>query len=311
MKRCAFVLAIMVSRLAWAAPPRVVLADGDPELLRAIETSLRPWHFVIVVDPDTPGGPDAARQRAEQDGARFVVWRDGDQLVVFDHQTGVAERRPAQTGALDPTVAAAAALTVKTMMRLPPPGDDTAIATPVTPAVAEPGPELRLEVGADARFEASDAAARGALAAMLQPWHDAGWWFGVVGDFGTSASITGAGFKGDWKTWDALAAARYALRLGHTAWTFEPQLAAGLEHSTLEGTEQMMIPRDETALLFALRGGAIARYQLGRWSFAADVEVEGRPFTRTYTMSHSSAEIFEIPAFGVGAGVLVGTDLGL
>lgn len=313
MKRCAFVLAMLVSRIAVSAPPRVVLADGDPELLRAIETSLRPWHFVIVIDPETPGGPEAAKQRAEQDGARFVVWRDRDELVVFDHETGLAERRPAQTGALDPTVAAAAALTVKTMMRLPPPSqvqaDVAVIAT--APAVAAPGPELRLEVGTGARFEASDTAARVGLAAMLQPWHGSCWWFGVLGDLGTSDSITQASFKGDWQTWDVLAAARYAIELGHTAWTIEPQLAAGLEHSELDGTEQMMTPRFETALLLALRAGAAARYQLGRWSFAGVVEVEERPFTRTYTKTDSSAEIFEIPALGVGAGILVGTDLGL
>jgi len=301
MSRFVFVLALVLSRLAWAAPPRVVLADGDPELLRAVETSLRPWHFVIVVDPDMP--PSDAKHRAEQDGARFVVWRAGDQLVVFDHDTGLVEQRPAHAGALDPTGAAAAALTIKTMMRLPPPSDEMF-------AVAAPGPELRVEAGTGVHYEASDAELRGALAATLRPWHDLGWWFGVIGDVGTSDAIAQAGFKGTWQTWDVLLTARYAIDLGHSLW-LEPHVAAGIEHSSFEGTEQMGVQRDEPAILLGLRGGAIARYRLGRWSFAAAIDVIGRPFTQTYTMSRSSSEIFEIPALGLGAGVLVGADLGL
>ena len=301
MPRFVFVLAIVLSRLAWAGPPRVVLGDGDPELLRAVETSLRPWHFVIVVDPDMP--PTAAKQRAEQDGARFVVWREADQLVVLDHDSGLVERRPATSGALDPTAAAAAALTVKTMMRLPPPSDELY-------AALAPGPLLRVEAGGGATYDASNAGLRVAAAATLQPWRDQGWWLGVIGEVGTADSIVQAGFKGTWATWDVLATARYAFRLA-PAWTIEPHLAAGIEHSSFNGTEQMNTPRNDSAILPGLRAGVLVRFHVDRWSVAATVDVIGRVDTTTYIASHSSAEIFEIPTLAVGAGILVGTDLGL
>lgn len=88
----------------------VVLADSDPELLHAVESSLAPWKLTIVVDA-RPIDEATATRRADEAGARFVVWREGDQLVVYDRTTSAAERRPARTGAFDNVSAAAAALT--------------------------------------------------------------------------------------------------------------------------------------------------------------------------------------------------------
>jgi hypothetical protein len=312
IRTATFVLAIAIAQLADASPERVVLADADPELRRAVETSLRPWHLEVVVDAETPSDSTAARQRAEHDGARFVVWRDADQLVVFDDRTGVAERRPASAGAFDPTAAAAAALTVKTMMRLPPPPDgapsDPAVASAVVVPVAALGPELRFDLGTAARFQSSDTSLRGELATVIRPWPTAGWWLGAIGDVGTSENVVQASFKGTWNAWAVLAAARYAIDLA--PWSIEPWVGAGIERSALIGTEQQAAT-DDYATLFALRGGVIARYRIGRWSFAAQLELQELPSTPTYTMSHSSAEIFEIPAFAVGGGVLVGADLGM
>src|SRR5262249_7795558 len=105
---------------------RVVLADPDPELRRAVETSLKPWRIEDAVEAQPPPDESAANDRANESSARFVVWRDGSALVVFDHDSGSAERRTASSGAFDPVGAAAAALTVKTMMRLPPPPEEPA-----------------------------------------------------------------------------------------------------------------------------------------------------------------------------------------
>jgi hypothetical protein len=313
IRRAAFAIAIAVARLAAASPERVVLADADPELQHAVETSLRPYRFEVVVVADVPDSSDAAKQRAEHDGARFVVWRDADELVVFDDRTGVAERRHASTGAFDATGAAAAALSVKTMMRLPPPPDEqpssdaTSAAVAVATTVAEPGPLLRFELGTGARYQ-SATSLRGELDTMIRPWPAHGWWFGAIGDVGTSESVVQASFKGSWSSWALLAAARFAIDLH--PWSIEPWLGAGIERSALIGTEQQAAD-DDYATLFAVRGGVIGRYRIGRWSFAAQLEAQALPSTPTYTMSHSSAEVFEVPAFAFGGGILVGADLGM
>jgi hypothetical protein len=283
----------------------LVIAIG---LARAVEASLRPWHFEVVVDARTLGDADAARTRAERDRARFVVWRDGDQLVVFDDQSGVAERRPAQGGSFDAIGAAAAALTVKTMMRLPP-LDATAEATATSaPAPAAADPELRVDAGAGARIMSNATTMRFALHALVRPSPRSGWYVGALGELGTPESIDQASFKGTWRSWGVLATARYAIDVA--PWAIEPWVAAGVERSAMTGTEQQ-VARDEYATLFALEGGVIGRYRHGRWSVAAVLGAQALPSTPAYTMSHSSAQIFEIPAFGVDAGVLIGADLGL
>src|SRR5262249_31069387 len=141
-----------------------------------------------------------AEQRADADTARFVVWRDGEELVVYDRELGFTERRDSRSGTLDPPTAAAAALTIKTMMRLPPPPPETA---PPPPPEAEPAPgvELRLLAGIATRIARgtdTDVTTRFGGSAQLRPWSAWGWRIGVAGDVGTSTAIDRASFKGTW-----------------------------------------------------------------------------------------------------------------
>lgn len=101
---------------------RVLLADTDPELQRAVRAALAPWRLEVVIETEQrPTDATHAQAIGDAQTARFVVWREGTDLVVFDRERGEAEHRGAPSGALDPASAAAAALTVKTLMRLPPP----------------------------------------------------------------------------------------------------------------------------------------------------------------------------------------------
>ena len=287
-----------------------MLADGDPELRRAVEASLRPWRIEVVVDPTAPTDLASAEARADVSHARFVVWRDGAELVVYDRDGAALERRVAQAGAFDPLAAAAAALTVKTMMRLPPPAPDDAVPPAVTITAPPPpdrdGIELRFDGLLAARYEVgldSTVALRFGLRAMIRPWRDEAWRFGAVGDFGAAADVEQASFHGTWSNWGVLASASYEL-----PYDLEPWVALGIEHSSLDGKE-MATSRNESNQLFAMRGGVIWRYPLGAWSIGAGVTLEGIGGTVTYLKTGSSNAIFEVPGFSAVGTLVVGTDI--
>jgi hypothetical protein len=317
----ALVIVLAAARAGAAPPDRVLLADPDPELLHAVESSLAPWHLTVVIDSAVPRDDATAHARADVTGARFVVWREDDQLVVFDRDRAASERRPARKGAFDPVTAAAAALTVKTMMRLPPPPPDdggsiVAPPPPPPPHVDAPagGPELRFEAGVAARLAPGDggASARGELAVMVRPWSEHGWRFGARGDLGTSTQVDRSGFKGTWSDWAVLAAASWTYPRG--PWDLEPWLAAGVTRTTLDGAEAS-IPRTEEALLAAIRGGVVGRRRLGVVSVGLGVELAGVVGAPTYIrttggMGMGMPPVFETPSFSVVIGLVVAAELG-
>lgn len=291
-----------------ATDRRVVLADADPELRLAVEKSLRPWRIEVVIEPSAPSDLASAQIRADQDIARFVVWREGDELVVYDRQSGVSERRQAGAGRFDAIGASAAALTVKTMMRLPPLPPEEQVDTVVPPPPAPPiGLSFDASMGARYEHGLDDTVAlRFGVRAMVAPFGD-GWRFGAVGDFGAAADVAQASFKGGWSNWAVLAAVGYAIDLA--PWQLEPWIGAGAEHSDLSGTEAGD-PRQEARFLLALRGGAILRYPIGAWRVGAALTIETLASTQTYTkLENGNAQVFEIPPLGVVAGVTIGAEL--
>jgi hypothetical protein len=300
---CLLLAVVVIAEVAHAAPnDRVVLADPDPELLRAVTTTLAPWRFEIVVDPDPPANTSEAQQRAEQRSARFVVWRRDGDLVVFDRERGAAEHREGRVGALDPIDAAAAALTVKTLMRLPPPE-----APGVPPPIGTPGTTLRLQLGSAARFNAVATGARFAGIASIRPW-TTGLGFGVAGDLGTAADVEQSGFRGSWSDWAVLAVVSWTHE--RAPWRIEPFVAAGILRSALDGVAMMEVI-DQQDVVGAVRGGVHGAWAWNRFSVGISLAVEGVTSTPTYTKAGASAEIFEVPAIGVVAGLFVAVDLGL
>jgi len=315
MLRAGWLSVVVVGWLATAAigepvaRQRVVLADLDPELRHAMEQSLAPWHLQVVVESMAPDNTAAAEQRADIDTARFVVWRDADQLIVYDRELGSVERRDSRAGVLDPPTAAAAALTIKTMMRLPPPADEPIALPAPVPVAAEPASLVRIQARVSTRVAPGDATAvtaRVGGTATLRPWPAWGWRFGISGDGGSSTSVSRAGFKGAWSEWSLAAVASWASVFG--AWQLEPDAGFGLRRSTLDGTE-MSAARTETATLMTVRGGLWVCRRYARWTFGVGVHGDATLGAPTYTKLGAAAEIFRVPGVAVELGLGVAIDL--
>jgi hypothetical protein len=293
-----------------AARQRVVLADPDPELRHAMEQALAPWHLEIVIEGPSPTDTAMAQERADADTARFVVWRKGDELVVYDRELGFTEQRSCQAGVLDPPAAAAAALTIKTMMRLPPPPPPSEAVPPASPE----GPvgssfEVRLQAAIATRITHGNdtrITARFGGAAEIRPWAGSGWRFGVAGDSGTATAVSQASFKGTWSEWTAFGLVSWTYLRG--AWEFEPHAGAGIRRSRLDGSETTGV-HNERATLPSARGGLWVRGRVSRWTFGAALDVDGSFGTPTYSKTGAPAEIFQVPGVGAELGAVVAVDL--
>jgi hypothetical protein len=307
----ALIVAAALPVVAAAAPQprlRVVLADPDPELRRAMELALAPYRLEVVIEGAAPRDASLAEERAVADTARFVVWRDGGELVVYDRETGTTERRASQAGVLDPPTAAAAALTIKTMMRLPPPPPPEEIAA--APAAPGPGIEFRVQVGIASRIprgsEDATTTARLAGAVAIRPWPGAGLRIGVAADGGGAIDVDRAAFKGTWSDWAALGFVSWTLARGMIE--IEPLVGFGVRRSTLDG-EQMKEPRTETATLATARGGVAARLRHARLTVGATLAIDAVFGTPTYTKIDQPAEVFQVPGGAVELGGVIAIDL--
>jgi len=320
VRSCVALACLVAPAVAVAAPGRVLVADSDPELVHAIESSLAPWRLTVVADP-AAGDP---AERAARANARFAVWREGSVLVVLDRDLGTTERRPARSGALGPVDAAAAALTVKTMMRLPPPPPLVEPSSPpplVTPAVVVTSPpppvargaSLRISAELGGRVEDRDRGApgmrvRGAL--LVRPWADRGWRFGALIDGGPSAEVKGAGFEGTWNDLAAIALASWSTPIG-SQFSIEPAIGVGVAYRVLDGTVGQAAQHDSEVDTRALASLAVRR-SFGTFSIAAALSGETTPGTSTYTKEQgmSEAVIFEPPRIALALTVGVAVDLG-
>jgi hypothetical protein len=319
MIRIAGILVVLTAVAAADPPHRVLVADRDPELVRAIETSLAPWRIAVVTDPTVPD-ESQAHVRADAAEAQFIVWRERDQLVVFDREHGTTERRAARAGAFDPVGAAAAALTVKTMLRLPPLETVTPAPDPISearttgPTAADRGIEVRLQLGAGGRMtrgSQTDLGGRAQTTLMVRPWAPRAWRFGVGADLGTSIDVSRAGFQGTWRDWAVHGVISWSTRAG-TSLEVEPWIAAGVSRSIFHGDIGQMT-RDETATLPSFQGGATVRWPVGMWSIGASLGVDALVGTPTYTKQQGMgmpATIFEVPAFAMVLGLVAAVELG-
>lgn len=295
-----FALGVPVA--AQPASPRLVLAIDDVELRRAFDAELAPWH-VTIVTARVPADATDAEAIASSNHARYIVWRERDDLVVYDLELRLAARRKTSAGAFDTTSAASAAASVKTLLRLPP---LEAAAVPSSTAAVDSRIGLRLELDAAARRAASTEARFGAHA-MLRPWRSRGWWFGIAGELGTSTNIQNAGFKGSWSDWSVLATAAYSFELT-SMWALDPFVGIGVTHSVLDGSEQMSALDDTTALL-ELQAGIIARAHIGRWSAGGGVWGGFLASPPTYTTTQGNAMVFAVPTYELTLGIVIGTEI--
>jgi hypothetical protein len=297
------VLVVIALSTATAHADRVIIADSDPELLRAVTTTLAPWKLEVVVEDTAPTNTGEAEARAKAREARFVVWRRDGDLVVFDRERGAAEHREGTQGELDPASAMAAALTVKTLMRLPPPD-----AIGVAPL--QSGPELRVQTmiaSRVARGSTTELGGRFAAAVLVRPWGRRGFRFGIAGELGTSADVDETSFKGTWADYSVLALASYTQTLRRIE--LEQYVGGGVTRSSFDGVEASM-ERSESATLGTLRAGFAVRWRFGAWTVGPAAELDVFLGTPTYAKLVGVGDVFEVPAFAVSVGVLGAIDFG-
>jgi hypothetical protein len=234
------------------------------------------------------------------------VWRSGAELIVFDRESGLEEHRGAPSGALDAVDAAAAALTVKTLMRLPPP--ETVNATPAV----EGGAEVRLQAGLATRIaHGSETSFSGRFlgSASLRPSARIGLRFGVAIEIGTASDVGQFGFRGTWTDWSVVGLASWSFATS-PRWELEPYVGGGVARSAVTGIV-MQDAFDDTATLGIACAGVWVRRRLAMWTLGAGVGAELRPGTPTYTRTGGSGQtIFDVPAFGVEIGVVASADFG-
>jgi len=306
------VVLVLLHGIAIAGPSRVVVADPDPELRRAIESALRPWKIEVVVEPAAPADETQARANADASRAQFVVWRSAADLVVYDRQRDASDRRPSRLGSLDPVTAATVALTVKTLLRLPPLDPvttDAPAATASAPSSVDAGTGFGVEAGGALRVahgSETDVGGRASLALRIQPARSLGLRLALAGDVGTTTDVNHAGFKGTATDWAVLGGVGWRFPTG--AWELEPELGLGLQRSSLAGTETSGTQRDEHAISAVVRGAVAVRRRLGRWTMGAAVGVDAFLGTPTYTRS-TGPTIYDAPTFAMVLGLLVGAEI--
>lgn len=307
MLRGLVVLLAVAAEVQAAPATRVIVAANDPELVSALETTLAPWHFeVVVIDSAiTIDSTAAAEREATARQARFVVWRRDPELIVFDAERGSAEHRDGPTGPLDAASAIAAALTVKTLMRLPPP-DDTRL-----PGQSTFGARISVDVGGRAAFGSTTlVGGRLALAVAIRPWAPQ-LRVGLLGEVGTAATVDAASFHGDWSDYCALAFASWTRARDRLE--LSPMFGLGVVRSTLDGREGGMggqDPRTESATQFALRAAVAVHYRLGSIRVGPELGIDARLGSPTYVRRQGAETLFRVPSLAVSLGLAGAVDFG-
>lgn len=297
----ALVIVMLASAIAHADPKRVLVADPDAELVHAIEVTLQPWKMVVVAEPAIE--PSLVSTRAVDADAQFIVWRDQNELVVYDRERDVTERRPARAGAMDPVGAASAALTVKTMMRLPDPPEETApVPTTTTttsvvttaPVTTDDADVFRIEAGVGIDTEA---ALRAMFGATYRPTRFA---LRVGAAFElANQSIDQAGFKGEARDYAGLALATWPIPV--RSFELTPWIGGGLMVDIVDGKHGQEM-RHETAYVPTLRTGlAFWWWHSMGWGLGLTANASYGIGTPTYMRDPdkpTKAVIYDMPTFG-------------
>jgi hypothetical protein len=259
------VLALLfVASVARADARRVAVVGNDPALKKAMSVALSPWSIhVVAVDSPTPASslPRAAHEAnavAHRFDAAGVVWittTDGEAaLWAYDAATEQVVSRPlASSPPFDAPTAAAAALTVKTLLRsstvAPPeerlgaevtrksdaiessPAHEAPGAAEATVAERKPRSHAQLEMGGAARALAGDVDARLALGGAI--------FFGTVGvgmsfRFGPGLGVDEARFRGRFDEIGVAPSFRLKLALGGPL-TLEPRASGTVHFTRIDG----------------------------------------------------------------------------
>ncbi len=278
----------VVAIAAWFAPAAgetLVMVSPPAELDSAVRASLAPWRVKIIVIDMASGTP---AELALTQGAGFVVWRDQDELVLWNAGGGVGERRGIPPD-LDDASAAALALSIKTWMNLgapPPPeaaGDSITDAGGTSDAVEPVGPEgtggphadvlpaprvppplprLRVDAATGVRSNTGDHGRtdmRLGLAAAARVWRlDAV----LAVELGPSHAARPENGSGDMSMIAFGLHARYPLVLTPSL-VAAPGLGVVMEHTTFNGLDEMSRAVTDSDLSVGFDAGGVIEWRRG------------------------------------------------
>ncbi|MDB4936238.1 MAG: hypothetical protein JWP87_3210 [Labilithrix sp.] len=334
--------------------PVLVIGGGAP-FRDALTVALSPWDLrVVPLDsapprPVMPRAADEARALARDAGASGVVWVAQDQsepsLWVYDASTDqVVTRKIATAPPFDAPTAAAAALSVKTLLRsstVAPPAER--IGAPVSPPsapAASPSPSppspvppstrsyadangaaeastrvapmtdaaLRVELEGAGRAVASQVDAR--LGAGLSAWIGARRNVGlaVAGTFGPGLSIDAARFSGRFVEVAVSPSARFRLPVGRH-FVLEPRLGMSLHSTSIDGVAVLTARTASTSRLDASVDGALAFEALATRTVGIAVDVGATAMLRYQRYIVESDAIFELHPVQAFVGLRLTTSL--
>jgi hypothetical protein len=214
-------------------------------------------------------------------GAGFVVWRDDDELVLWDASAGNGERRDVPTE-LDDAGAAALALSIKTWMHLgAPPAEDPTVTgelevgappgpTPAAPRVSLPPPRLQVEAATGARANLGDDGRTDLRVAV-----SAGARVGPVDvslglELGPAHPTGDDMASGDLSTVSVGAHVRWGVALTPSI-TIAPRFGLTLQRSAFTGVDAMDRALSATATSPGLDGAGLVQWRRGWLLVSAEV----------------------------------------
>ncbi|MEZ4367500.1 MAG: hypothetical protein R2939_14675 [Kofleriaceae bacterium] len=254
--------------------PQVVVVFVQPPaaLASAVEVALAPWHVQVVrVEEGVRTDRESAQALATTTGASRVVWTIDETIIVYDRDSGSFDHRALPPGRLDDATAAAVGLTIKTMLRLPPPGRTPAPEVPAEPvgSPTTPSPRARGEVRAGAAL-VIPAGGDGVVAPSVTIGAGArelgGWPLGVTLDatLTPASTVETSGFAGTSGYLDARVLVSWrGWRGGDVA--LDALAGVAIARTTLRGNLTAGGMVDERAVEAGFVAGGSARWE--RWSY--------------------------------------------
>lgn len=348
MKRGALALAALLAALfvcgsAHAAEGRPVLVmGGGPSFHNAMTVALSPWDLrVVPLDapaprPSMPRAADEARALAQRSGASGVVWVAVDEgepsLWVFDASTDqVVSRRISTPPPFDAPTAAAAALSVKTLLRsstvapreerlgalavqaptapaTPPDADASSGSPEPAPAAAASPPVLRAELEGAGRALASQLDARAALGVTAWVGRSRHVGFGLAASFGPGLSVDAARFSGRFAEVGVAPSARMRFPLGER-FALEPRLGMSIHATSIDGVAVVTARPASASRLDASIDVAVALELLPTRTFGVALDVGAAAMLRYQRYVVESDDIFELHPVQAFVGLRLTTSL--
>jgi hypothetical protein len=335
---------LLLPRAAHAERKAVVVIGGGRAFKDALTTALEPWHLEIVAG-DAPA-PKAAMPRAQTEakaiadrlGAAGVVWisaaDDERALFVFDGEKDVViSQSLASTLPFDPPTAAAAALSVKTLLRSshvapaserigaeaapppPPPAQTTTEPPPRGPdADVSPRPHeellppIRIELGGGARAIAGDVDARIDAGGSVFFGPARRWGVGLLVHGGPGLGVDGDRFRGRFDELAVSPSLRLRLPLGGPI-VLEPRAGVTLHATSIDGVAVATArAAKESRLDGSVDAGAVLDVMVGR-ATSVGLALDASYVLRWQRYLVDGTSVLELHPFQAAAGLRLATAL--